>query len=140
MLERLHEHINEELRVNTRTDTIFILTGVIFNFVMLGINSAMATEATDDRATITPMIILSITLVLSLLVNSISITGLLTGRETRKKLSQGLLKMYADVEVAQYYDASLLTNYMRRYVMFISIIGLLGATSILIPLVILLTA
>jgi hypothetical protein len=140
MLERLHDHINEELRVNTRTDTIFILTAVIFNFVMLGINSAMATEATDNRTDITPMIILSITLVLSLLVNGISITGLLTGRTTRKKLSQGLLKMYADVEVVQYYDESLLTNYMRRYVMFISIIGLLGTTSILIPLVILLTA
>ena len=140
MLERLHEHINEELRVNTRTDTIFILTAVIFNFVMLGINSAMATEATDNRTDITPMIILIITLLLSLLVNGISITGLLTGRATRLKLSQGLLKMYADVEVAQYYDESLLTNYMRRYVMFIAIIGLLGATSILIPLVILLTS
>ena len=140
MLERLHDHINEELRVNTRTDTIFILTAVIFNFVMLGISSAMAGEAADNAATVTPMIILSITLVLSLLVNGISITGLMTGRATRKKLSQGLLKMYADVEVVQYYDESLLTNYMRRYVMFISIIGLLGATSILIPLVILLTS
>jgi len=139
MLERLHDHINEELRVNTRTDTIFILTAVIFNFVMLGINSAMATEATDNRTDVTPMIILSITLVLSLLVNGISITGLLTGRATRKKLSQGLLKMYSDVDVVQYYDESLLNNYMRRYVMFISIIGLLGTTSILIPLVILLT-
>ncbi len=138
MLERLHEHINLELQVNTRTDTIFVVTAVIFNFVMLGISSAMAGEAIDGDST-TALIVLIITLCLSVLVNGIAIVGLLTGRATRHKLLLGLLKMYNDTEVGQYYDQTLLTSYMRRYVMFIAIIGLLGLTAILIPLVILLT-
>lgn len=138
MLERLHEHINLELRVNTRTDTIFVVTAIVFNFIMLGISSAVAGEAAGGEDT-TSMIVLIITLCLSFLVNGIAITGLLTGRATRQKLLRGLLKMYEDAEISQYYDESLLTNYMRRYVMFVAIIDLLGVTAILIPIVVLVT-
>lgn len=142
MLERIHEHINQEILLNTRTDTIFVVTAVIFNFVMLGVSSAMASEATSDleHGRTTGLIVLAINLVVSILVNGIAIVGLLTGRATRKTLSQGLLKMYEDAEVSQYYHSSLLTNYMRRYVMFIAIIGVLGITAILIPLVVLTTS
>ena len=35
--------------------------------------------------------------------------------------------MYEDAGVSQYYHPSLLSNYMRRYVMFVAIIGVLGA-------------
>ena len=140
MLERLHEHISLELQVNTRTDTIFVVTAVIFNFVMLGIGSAMAGQAADPgNDPTTPTIVLFIALGLDLLVNAITIAGLLTGRETRQKLQAGLFKMYRDAEVDQYYDATLLTNYMRRYTLFAGIVGLLGLATLSIPLVILLT-
>jgi hypothetical protein len=140
MLEQLHDHICDELRVNTRTDTIFVVTAVIFNFVMLGISSAVASEASEDFAEVTPLIILIITLIMSVLVNGVSVVGLLTGRTTRRKLTDGLIRMYDDAEVSKYYDEGLLVNYMRRYVIFITIIGLLGLTSILIPLVIVITS
>ncbi len=141
MLERLHEHIDMELHVNTRTDTIFVVTAVVFNFVMLGISTSQAAEATssDMRHAATAQIVLFITLALSVIVNGIAIAGLMTGRATRRKLQQGLLMMYKDAEIDKYYDESLLTNYMRRYVLFVAIIAILGVTAILIPLVVLLT-
>ena len=141
MLERLHEHIDMELHVNTRTDTIFVVTAVVFNFVMLGISTSQAAEATstDTRHAATAQIVLFITLALSVIVNGIAIAGLMTGRATRRKLQQGLLMMYKDAEIDKYYDESLLTNYMRRYVLFVAIIAILGVTAILIPLVVLLT-
>jgi hypothetical protein len=140
MLEQLHDHICDELRVNTRTDTIFVVTAVIFNFVMLGISSGVASEASEEYAEVTPLIILIITLIMSVLVNGVSVVGLLTGRTTRRKLTDGLIRMYDDAEVSKYYDETLLVNYMRRYVIFITIIGLIGLTSILIPLVIVITS
>ena len=42
MLEKLHDHIVEELNTNTKTDIIFILTAIFLNFLALAINSAMA--------------------------------------------------------------------------------------------------
>jgi hypothetical protein len=143
MLHEIHDHINQEVRINTRTDTIFVITAIAFNFIMLGVSSALATEASEslrEGGGVTSAIVLAINFTISVLVNGIAVTGLLTGRATRKVLSQGLLKMYEDTEVSRYYDSSLLTNYMRRYVMFIGIIGILGLASIVIPLVVLLTA
>jgi hypothetical protein len=143
MLENIHDHINQEIRLNTRTDTIFVVTAIVFNFVMLGTSSALAGEAASDvgEGTITAsFVILIVNVVVSILVNSIAIIGLLTGRGTRKTLTQGLMKMYQDTNVDQYYHLSLLTNYTRRYIMFIAIIGILGVSSVIIPLIVLLMA
>ena len=144
MLHEIHDHINQEVRINTRTDTIFVVTAIVFNLIMLGVGSALADNAAGDLSQgtgqVTSAVVLAIIFAVSILVNGISIVGLLTGRATRKTLSQGLLKMYEDAGVSQYYHPSLLSNYMRRYVMFVAIIGVLGAASIIIPLVVLLTA
>jgi hypothetical protein len=44
--------------------------------------------------------------------------------------------MYRDNDVDQYYDASLLVNYGKRYLLFIGVIICLAATGILVPLII----
>ena len=140
MQERLHEHINLELRTNTTTDTIFILAAVIFNFMMLCIGSAAAAGAAGEGpAEMGPasIVIYIITLILTLIVNGIAVIGLITGRGTRKLLSSGLLKMYKDAQVNEYYDSALLTNYERRYVLFIGIVCVIGFAAAAIPLVIL---
>ncbi len=144
MLHEIHDHINQEIRINTRTDTIFVITAIFFNFIMLGVSSglagAAASELGQSRTGTTSAIVLAINFTISIMVNGIAITGLLTGRATRKTLSQGLLRIYEDQEVSKYYHPSMLTNYLRRYAMFVGIIGILGFASIIIPLVVLLTA
>jgi hypothetical protein len=143
MLHDIHEHINQEIRINTKTDTIFVVTAIVFNLTMLGVSSALASAAVDQAGRKEPgsttLIVLLINLVVSILINGVSVAGLLAGRATRRKLSQGLLRMYEDADVIQYYNAALLTNYMRRYVIFVTIVGILGLSSILIPLVVLIT-
>ena len=79
---------------------------------------------------------LVISLVFSVLVNGLAVVGMLTARQTRRKLTQGLLKMYEDAGIRQYYDVSLLTNYSRRYLIFTAIIGLSGLLAVVIPLVV----
>jgi len=46
MVNKVHEHIIEELKTNTRTDIVFVLTAIILNLVTLAINSAIA--ASDE--------------------------------------------------------------------------------------------
>lgn len=136
MLGQVHDHIVSELQQNTRTDTIFVVTAVAFNLIVLGVNSAVAGEANSSRPNTANDLILVVFIVMSVLVNSIATVALYTGRSTRQKLIHGLLSMYQDNNVAQYYDASLVQGYNRRYLLFLGVILSLAATSITVPLII----
>jgi hypothetical protein len=135
MLERVHEHIVSELQQSSRTDTIFVVTAVAFNLIVLGVNSAVASEAADSYADPSSDVILAVLIVMSLLINGICMAALYFGRGTRNKLLGGLLAMYGDNQVERYYDPSLLTNYSKRYWLFAGVILCLGVTSIVVPLV-----
>jgi hypothetical protein len=111
MIERVHEHIISELQQNARTDTVFILTAILLNLVVLATNSIMA--ATDEQTT-TTTIVMVLFVALLIVVNSVVISGLMRGKQTRQLLINGLLKIYRDQGVDGYYDASLLGNYNLR--------------------------
>jgi len=132
MIERVHEHIITELQQNTRTDTIFIITAILLNLVILATNSIIAGE--DQSVTTT--IVMSMFVCLLIVVNLVVIFGLLKGKQTRLKLINGLLKMYKDQGVEGYYDVSLLSNYNTRYNLFILAIVFIGVIAIVVPFVI----
>ena len=133
MIERVHEHIITELQQNTRTDTIFILTAILLNLVILATNSIIAAEASES---VTTTIVMGMFVCLLIVVNLVVIFGLLKGKQTRLKLINGLLKMYKDQGVEGYYDASLLTNYNTRYNLFILVVIFIGVIAIVVPFVI----
>ena len=132
MIERVHEHIITELQQNTRTDTIFIVTAILLNLVILAVNSIIAAE--DESVTTT--IVMFMFVCLLIVVNVVVIFGLLKGKQTRLKLINGLLKMYKDQGVEGYYDASLLSNYNTRYNLFILAVVFIGLIAIAVPFVI----
>ena len=137
MLERVHHHIVDELQQSARTDTVFMVAAVLFNLVVLAVNSAVAGEAANNgSATAGEDITLAIFIVMTVLVNTVVVAALNTGKQTRGKLLSGLLQMYKDESVDKYYDASLLTNYNRRYLFFTIVILALALTAISVPLVI----
>jgi hypothetical protein len=137
MLSQVHKHIVGELNQGAKTDTIFVITAIIFDLIVLGVNSAIATEGSEayDR-NLSNDIIMVVFIVLIFLVNGISITALVVGKNTRNKLLSGLVKMYSDHEVDKYYDTDLLGNYNKRYTLFTIVIGSLAATAVIVPLII----
>ncbi len=134
MIEKVHQHIVNELQQSSRTDTIFLVTAVLFNLIVLGINSAVAGEAVSEKPSSSADFVLMVFIVMLIIVNSIAIAALYTGKNTRNKLLQGLLSMYRDNEVDKYYDSSLLTNYGKRYSLFTAVLLCLAATSVIVPL------
>ena len=132
MLEHIHKHITSELNQNTRTDTIFILSAILLNLITLGINSGMVEKSRTDNS---QLIVMFLFVILIVLVNIVVIFGLSKGRETRNKLVSGLLKMYQDQNVQQYYDKSLLENYNMRYNLFIMVVICTGLIAIVVPFV-----
>ena len=132
MIERVHEHIISELGTNTRTDTIFVLTAIVLNLITLGINSGIASSETNGTA----MIVMFTFVALLIVVNFVVELGLIRGRQMRKKLLSGLLKMYKDQGVEGYYDPSLLSDYKTRYNLFMLAVLFTGLVAIVIPFVI----
>jgi hypothetical protein len=136
MLKEVHAHIASELQQNTRTDTIFVVTAIVFNLVVLAINSAVAGEAVSENANPSNDMILVVFIIMSLLVNSISVMALRFGRNNREKLISGLISMYKDNKVSKYYDETLMAGYGKRYLLFTGVIICLALTGIIVPLII----
>jgi hypothetical protein len=132
MIERVHEHIVSELGANTRTDTIFVLTAIILNLITLGINSGIASSNGDDNSTIMMFTFVALLIV----VNLVAEYGLIRGRQMRRKLLDGLLKMYKDQGVEGYYDPSLLGDYKTRYNLFMLAVLFTGLVAIIVPFII----
>ena len=132
MIERVHEHIITELRQNTITDIIFIITAIFLNLLTLGINSAVVAGSNREANT---WIVFFTFVALVIVVNFVVEIGLIKGRQTRAKLINGLLKMYKDQGVEGYYDDSLLSNYNTRYNLFMLAVIFTGLIAIVVPLV-----
>jgi len=136
MIERVHEHIISELGTNSRTDTIFILTGIILNLLVLAINSGIASSDPSAGTMIVMFALVALLIVINLIVE----LGLIRGRQTRVKLLNGLLKMYKDQGVADYYDESLLSDYRTRYNLFMFGVLFIGIVALIIPFILLATS
>ena len=131
MIEKVHDHIVGELRQNARTDTVFVLTAILLNLVLLATNSTLAATSKDSSVATAVMAIL---IVLGIVINAISVVGLVNGKMARHRLLEGLIRMYKDKGVDSYYDVGLLAAYDTRYTLFIVAIISLGSISVLIPI------
>ena len=136
MLEKIHDHIVSEMQQNSRTDTVFIVTAVIFNFIVLAINSGIAQNANQGYGRDSDDMVLVVFIIMSLLINTAAVIALNHGRRSREKLLAGLVTMYEDNDVSRYYDSSLMKSYGMRYWLIIAILIALAAASIAVPLII----
>jgi hypothetical protein len=135
MIKEIHEHITSELQQNAKTDTVFVLSSVLLNLVILAINWGVASPRPEGRAAYND-IILCLLIVAVLIINILVARALLAGREMRLKLLSGLIRMYKDNGVDKYYDASLLSAYSMRYKFFLAVIIILATITIVAPLMV----
>jgi hypothetical protein len=135
MLHEIHGHMVGELQQNARTDTVFVIAAVLFNLVVLGINWGVAHEASRGRNTGENDLILGMLILGTVLINAFAIKALTAGKSSRQKLVIGLRQMYADNDVAKYYDEDLLESYSARYTLFTLVLIVLAVMAIAVPLI-----
>ncbi len=144
MLGQVHDHIVRELGESSRTDTIFVLTAIVFNLIVLAVNSGISTAAIaeesaagrDPISTATYDVMLAVFIIMTIVLNIVAVMALVLGRRNRRTLLGGLVAMYRDNDVDRYYDPSLLSNYGVRYLLFGGVIATLAVTAIVVPLII----
>lgn len=131
MIEHLHDHAVSELRQSARTDTVFVVTTVLFDLVVLAINWILAaSDRTGARVLIFALLIAA-----TMIINFFAVQALGTGRRTRLLLLSGLAQMYRDKGVDKYYDPELLKTYGARYGLFIAVIISLAALAVVVPMI-----
>jgi hypothetical protein len=136
MLDKVHDHIVSELGHSSRTDTIFVVTAIVFNLIVLGVNSGVSTAAVDSYDSSVADLVLAVFIAMTILLNVIAVVALSLGRRTRGMLLDGLLTMYRDTDTEKYYNPSLVSNYGVRYLLFAAVIITIALTSIVVPLII----
>jgi hypothetical protein len=129
MLDKVHTHILDELRINARTDTIFIISAIIINFTTLAINSGISNSSKND------ILIMFCFVILTIVVCVVSEIGLIRGRQASAKLINGLIEMYKDNGVDKYYNPALLKHYKLRYNLFVIVILVTGIIAIVVPFI-----
>jgi len=134
MLSELHQHVVSELQQSSKTDTVFVVSAVLFNLVVLGINWGVAEASHRAEGNGANDFILAVLVVATLLINVFSVKALVAGRQTRATLITGLLQMYEDQGVEKYYDPSLLDTYGARYKLFVAVLTVLAVIAIVVPL------
>ena len=92
-------------------------------------------EVESDETFVADMVLV-VFILMTLLINTISVVALNLGRRTRKMLLDGLVKMYQDHEAEKYYNLSLISNYGTRYLLFSGVIITLALTAIIVPLIV----
>ncbi len=132
MIEHVHAHITSEIQQNTKTDTIFILTSIALNLITLAVNSGLVEKSRTENSS---LVVMFVFVVLIVMVNIVVIIGLIKGRQTRNKLTNGLITMYRDQNVSKYYDESLLNNYNIRYTLFILVVVCTGVIATVVPFI-----
>ena len=132
MIEHVHSHITNEIQQNTKTDTIFILTSIALNLITLAVNSGFAEKSRTENSS---LVVMFVFVILIVMVNIVVIIGLMKGRQTRNKLTNGLINMYRDQNVSKYYDESLLNNYNIRYTLFILVVVCTGVIATVVPFI-----
>ncbi|MCL2381029.1 MAG: hypothetical protein FWC64_05480 [Treponema sp.] len=130
MLDKVHAHILDELRINARTDTIFIIASILINFTTLAINSAISGTASGGN-----ILIMFCFVLLTIVVCIVSEIGLIRGRQASAKLIKGLIEIYRDNGVEKYYDTTLLGHYKLKYNLFMLVILVTGIIAIIVPFI-----
>jgi hypothetical protein len=147
MQEQIHEQISHELKQATRLDTKIAVIAIVVTLLMFTVAMIFASSTTGSITgilggiksrsfNVAPTIIMFVSLLAIFAINWYSVRTLLQNKKQRAKLNKGLVKLYKDEGVAQYYDGSIFKSYETRYNLFAIILAAVGAVSVIAPLVI----
>ena len=147
MKERIHEQISHELKQAMRMDTITVIIGLTVTLILFAAAAVFAAQTTGSivgsmtgfKATsvnTANTIIMWVIILAIVAINLYAVRTLLKHKKQRGKLNEGLMKLYKDEAMDQYYDGSIFKGYEARYNLYVVMLGAVGAVSVITPLVI----
>jgi amino acid transporter len=156
MKEKLIGQIGKELKLAAWLDLVALIVALLVTLTFFGLAAATAAGTVSSPLdlsslggslfgalgeqnptfNVTPTIIMFVSLAVIIIINWYGVKVLLRNKAQRSKINEGLLNLYKDEGIDQYYDGSIYKSYESRYSLFAVILGAVGAISIIVPLII----
>ena len=131
MIEAIHKQLTSELDRAGRADTVFVVSGVLFNILVLFVNWLQASSIAEGRGNL--MIYLLFTAG-SLLISCTALLALINSRRICNSVHNALQQIYEDHNVAQYLPAGLAALGNKRFILSFIVVGGTGLLAVVIPL------
>jgi hypothetical protein len=131
MIGAIHQQLMSELDRAGRADTVFIVSGVLFNILVLFVNWVQAASLADGQGNL--MIYLLFTAG-SLLISCTALLALINSRRICNSVHASLQKIYVDQDVAHYLPPELSSLGNKRFILSFIVVGGTGLLAVVIPL------
>lgn len=131
MKEKLHDKIDEELKQQNRTDSIFTIISIVINFTILFINWYFAARIHKTSSEILVFIFL---IFISICISILSIIAIFKGKKLQEILQSGITLLYLDEGIEKYYPIEKLKKKSSRNIHLIILVGITGILAIGMPL------
>ena len=137
MKESIHKHLLSELERISRSDTVFIICGVTFNFVVLFINWAQASQliSTYSEPKMATYLIFIIFIFIALIVTIACLLNLVNSRNICNECQASLEKIYDSSGVNEFIPQNMKNLGKRRFTLSFIIVGGSCVIAVLVPLV-----
>ncbi|TCZ78099.1 hypothetical protein [Lysobacter sp. N42] len=130
IIEAVHRQLLSELDRAGRADTVFVVSGVLFNILVLFVNWAQADSIADGRGNLLIFLLFTAG---SLLVSCTALLALINSRRICTAVHASLQQLYTDQNVQQYIPVGLAGLGNKRFVLSFLVVGGTGLLAVLIP-------
>lgn len=131
MIEAIQKHLMSELDRSGRADTVFVVSGVLFNILVLFVNWIQASSIAEGRGNLMIYLIFAAG---SLLISGTALLALINSRRICNSVHTALQQIYSDTNVAQYLPSGLSTLGNKRFILSFIVVGGTGLLAVVIPL------
>ena len=131
MIEAIHKQLMSELDRAGRADTVFVVSGVLFNILVLFVNWLQAISLAEGQGNL--MIYLLFTAG-SLLITCTALLALINSRRICNSVHSALQQIYVDQNVSQYLPPGLAVLGDKRFILSFLVVSGTGLLAVIIPL------
>ena len=132
MIEAVQKHLISEIDRSARSDTVFVISGVAFNLLVLFVNWINASNVSKGQA---GLLIFSLFMVGSIVVSCACLLALRNSRTVCIRCHDALQAIYIDTDVAKYMPKGMENLGERRYLLSFVVVSGAAVLAVFVPLI-----
>lgn len=132
MIEKIHDHLVSQLDRSSKSDTVFVISAVLFNILVMFVNWVQASSIASGRGS---MAIFGIFLVGALVVSGAALIALVNSKQICIRCHEALEKIYEKEGVSDYFPKDMANLGNKHFVLSFIVVAGTGLIAALVPVI-----